>query len=61
MPRQPARFRQSDLARLIRSARDAGAVAVHIELVNDGTIKMDVELTDKDDRHAETENLMDRL
>lgn len=40
MPRSPATFRQSDVARAVKAARAAGLDVVGLEIVPDGTIRI---------------------
>jgi hypothetical protein len=51
MSRTPARFTQADVARSIRAAKQAGAGAV--ELLPDGTIRINLDGPDKPEKPVE--------
>lgn len=40
MPRRPSNFRQSDVERAVKGARNAGLTVVAVEMTPDGTIRI---------------------
>jgi hypothetical protein len=56
--KRPSLFKQRDLARAIRSARDAGATKAHVQI---GAISMDIDLAASATNSEENANPWDEV